>query len=238
MLHFHKSLGQSVKTGFILKVSLLQGTSYPMGLFIAYLVFHCFRALWANRICSQGETRLWSWINCSDSTTICVTVLDEGMLEPNGMFVACICISIARLPFRNTTASWQCCCLRSGAKKNHKSWDSLFNALDSFLVLWKTVKQGHQVPFSIVLLCFQWSNWTCTGPRQTDITRPLCRKAASLERECWSSICEFHRFGACILFKEPKGTKPLNKICRTLLPAEKKYKIKDSFSHKEVNLRM
>lgn len=167
------------------------------------------------------NTYLWSWINCSDSKTICVTVLDTGMLEPNGMFVAYICISMPRLPFRKTAASWQCCCLRSGAKKTHKSWDSLFNALDSFLALWKTVKQGHQVPFSIVLLCFQWSDWTCTEPRQTDITRPLCGKAVSLEHGCWSLSCEFHGLGAGTLFKEPKGTKPLSKILRTLLPAEK-----------------
>lgn len=101
----------------------------------------------------------------------------------------------ARTPFRNTAASWQCCCLRSGVKKTHKSLDSLFNALDSFFVLWKTVKQGHQVPFSIVLLCFQWRDWTCPEPRQTDSTRTLCGKAASLEPGSWDSSSVFMDLG-------------------------------------------
>lgn len=133
ILHLHKMSWAVTKNLVHLQVSFLRGSSHQMGLFY-YSLPHISRL--TNSVSKQNlftgwNTYLWSWINCSDSKTTCVTVLDRGILKPNGMFVAYICISMPRLPFGSTVARWQCCCLRSGGKKTHKSLDSLFNAFDS-----------------------------------------------------------------------------------------------------------
>lgn len=79
--------------------------------FIVDLEFHCLRTLSKENTFTGWGTYLWFWMTSSDSKTICVTVLDTGILKPNGMFIAHICISMpsasfGMLPLSNNAVVW------------------------------------------------------------------------------------------------------------------------------------